>query len=53
MNAADFRQIVLSLDCAEESSHMGAADWQVSGHIFATLADQSEEYAHLMLTPEW
>ena len=52
MNAADFRRIALSLDGADESSHMGAADFRVGGRIFATLAHQSKGYGNLMLTPE-
>ena len=38
MNADDFRRIALSLEGAEESSHMGAPDFRVGGRIFATLA---------------
>ena len=52
MNAADFRRIALSLEGAEEGSHMGAADFRVQGRIFATLASQDEGYGNLMLTPE-
>ncbi len=52
MNAADFRRIALSLEGAEESSHMGAPDFRVRGRIFATLASQDEGYGNLMLTPE-
>lgn len=52
MNAADFRRIALSLEGAEESSHMGAADFRVGGRIFATLASQKQGYGNLMLTPE-
>jgi hypothetical protein len=52
MNAADFRRIALSLEGAEEASHMGAADFRVKGRIFATLASQDEGYGNLMLTPE-
>lgn len=52
MNAADFRRIALSLEGAEEGSHMGAPDFRVGGRIFATLASQSEGYGNLMLTPE-
>jgi hypothetical protein len=52
MNAEDFRRIALSLEGAEESSHMGAADFRVGGRIFATLASQSQGYGNLMLTPE-
>jgi hypothetical protein len=52
MNAADFRRIALSLEGAEEGSHMGAADFRVKGRIFATLASQDEGYGNLMLTLE-
>ena len=52
MNAADFRRIALSLEGAEEGSHMGAADFRVRGRIFATLASQDDGYGNLMLTPE-
>ena len=52
MNANDFRRIALSLEGAEESSHMGAPDFRVGGRIFATLASQKEGYGNLMLTLE-
>jgi len=52
MDAEDFRRIALSLDGAEEGSHMGAADFRVGGRIFATLASQSQGYGNLMITPE-
>jgi hypothetical protein len=52
MNAKDFRRIALSLEGAEESSHMGQADFRVGGRIFATLASQQLGYGNLMLTPE-
>ena|SRR5580704_14729284 len=52
MTVADFRRIALSLEGAEEGSHMGAADFRVGGRIFATLASQSDGYGNLMLTPE-
>jgi len=52
MNAADFRRTALSLEGAEEGSHMGAPDFRVGGRIFATLASQDEGYGNLMLTPE-
>ena len=52
MNAADFRRIALSLDGAEEGSHMGAVDFRVGGRIFATLASQNYGYGNLMLTPD-
>jgi hypothetical protein len=52
MNANDFRRIALSLEGAEESSHMGAPDFRVGGRIFATLASERQGYGNLMLTPE-
>jgi hypothetical protein len=52
MNPADFRRIALSLEGAEEGSHMGAADFRVGGRIFATLAAVKHGYGNLMLTPE-
>jgi len=52
MDAEDFRRIALSLEGAEEGSHMGSADFRVGGRIFATLASQSQGYGNLMLTPE-
>jgi hypothetical protein len=52
MKGKDFRRIALSLEGAEEGSHMGAADFRVGGRIFATLASQDQGYGNLMLTPE-
>jgi len=52
MNAKDFRRIALSLEGAEEGSHMGAVDFRVGGRIFATLASVMQGYGNLMLTPE-
>lgn len=52
MTAADFRRIALSLEGAEEGSHMGAADFRVGGRIFATLAMVDQGYGNLMITPE-
>jgi hypothetical protein len=52
MNANDFRRIALSLEGAEESSHMGSPDFRVGGRIFATLASAKQGYGNLMLTPE-
>ena len=52
MNTQDFRRIALSLEGAEESSHMGTPDFRVGGRIFATLASQKQGYGNLMLTPE-
>jgi hypothetical protein len=52
MDAGDFRRIALSLEGAEEGSHMGSPDFRVGGRIFATLASQSQGYGNLMLAPE-
>ena len=52
MTPADFRRIALTFPNAEESSHMGAADFRVGGRIFATLASVQQGYGNLMLTPE-
>src|SRR5262252_8465407 len=52
MDAQDFRRIALSLEGAEESSHMGAPDFRVGGRIFATLASEKQGYGNLMLTLE-
>jgi hypothetical protein len=52
MDAADFRRIALSLEGAEEGSHMGSPDFRAGGRIFATLASVKQGYGNLMLTPE-
>jgi hypothetical protein len=52
MDAEDFRRLALSLEGAEEGSHMGAVDFRVGGRIFATLASVKQGYGNLMLTPE-
>ena len=52
MNASDFRRLALSLEGAEEGSHMGSPDFRVGGRIFATLAAQKLGYGNLMLTPD-
>ncbi len=52
MTAKDFKRIALSLEGAEEGSHMGAVDFRVGGRIFATLASVKEGYGNLMLTPD-
>jgi hypothetical protein len=52
MNVDDFRRIALSLEGAEEGSHMGSPDFRVGGRIFATLASQKQGYGNLMLTVE-
>jgi hypothetical protein len=52
MTPSDFRRIALSLEGAEEGSHMSSPDFRVGGRIFATLAAQAQGYGNLMLTPE-
>ena len=52
MNIHDFRRLALSIAGAEESSHMGAADFRVGGRIFATLAAAKLGYGNIMITPE-
>jgi hypothetical protein len=52
MTAKDFRRIALSLQGAEQGSHLGSADFRVGGRIFATLASQKRGYGNLMLTSE-
>lgn len=52
MNIKDFRRIALSFPGAEESSHMGVADFRVGGRIFATLASAKQRYGNLQLTLE-
>lgn len=52
MNTKDFRRIALSLEGAEEGSHMGHPDFRVGGRIFATLAAVDNGFGNLMLDPE-
>lgn len=52
MNATDIRRIALSMEGAEEGSHIGSVDFRVGGHIFATLASAKQGDGNLMLTPE-
>lgn len=52
MNVHDFRRLALSLEGAEESSHMGSPDFRVGGRIFATLAAAKLGYGNIMITPE-
>lgn len=52
MTAKDFRRIALSFEGAEESSHMGVADFRLKGRIFATLAHESMGLGNLKLTSE-
>jgi hypothetical protein len=52
MNSNDFRRIALSLEGAEEGSHMGAVDFRVGGRIFATLASEKMGYGNLIIRPD-
>ena len=52
MTANDFRRIALSMEGAEEGSHMGNADFRVGGRIFATLASVKQGFGNVKLTPE-
>ncbi len=52
LTARDFRRIALSLEGAEEGSHMGHPDFRVGGRIFATLASIDNGFGNLMLDPE-
>src|SRR5260370_41368158 len=52
MEAKELRRIALSLEGAEEGSHMGAVDVRVGRKIFATLASEKQGYGNLMLTLE-
>lgn len=52
MTIEDFRRIALSMEGAEENSHMGAADFRVGGRIFSTLASAKLGYGNLMLDAE-
>jgi hypothetical protein len=52
MTREDFRRIALSMEGAEEGSHMGATDFRVGGKIFATLASEKQGFGNLKLTPE-
>jgi YjbR len=52
LTAADFKRIALSLEGADEGSHMGNVDFRVGGRIFATLASVAKGYGNLVLTPE-
>src|SRR4051812_34261872 len=52
MDANDFRELALGFDDAEESAHMGAADFRVGGRIIAILAHERLGLGSLMLSPE-
>jgi hypothetical protein len=49
--ARDYRRIVLALDGAIESSHMGHPDFRANGRIFATL-NHDESAGFVTLTPD-
>ena len=51
MTANDFKRLALSLEGAEEGSHMGATDFRDGGRVFATLAAVNLGYGNLMLSP--
>ena len=52
MNAAEFRQLALSLPEAVESAHMDHPDFRVGGKIFATLGYPDDEHAVVLLPPD-
>src|SRR5215467_13599880 len=52
MTRGDFKRIALSLEGADEGSHMGAVDFRVGGRIFATLTHVAKGYGNLILSPE-
>jgi|SRR5205814_296609 hypothetical protein len=52
MTEKDFRRIVLSLEGATESAHMGHPDFRAHGRIFATLRHEPTTVAVVMLTPQ-
>jgi hypothetical protein len=52
MTPVDFRRIALSLEGAEEVSHVGLPAFRVGGRRFASLASQAEGYGNLALTLE-
>ena len=51
-SAMVYRRLALALADAVESAHMGAPDFRIHGHIFATLAYGAKRLGTLMLTPE-
>lgn len=52
MTAKQFRELALSLEGAEERSHMGHPDFRANGKIFATLAYPDDAWGMVKLTPE-
>ena len=51
MTPEKFRNLVLGLPGASESSHMGHPDFRLGGRIFATLGYPDEEHGMVKLTP--
>jgi len=51
VTADDFRELVLVLESAVESSHMGHPDFRANGRIFSTLGP-GEQWGMVKLTPE-
>jgi hypothetical protein len=52
MTPETFRKLALQLPGAEESEHLGHADFRVGGKVFATLGYPSVEFAAIMLAPQ-
>jgi hypothetical protein len=52
MTSEDFRQLVLDLPEATESSHMAHPDFRVRGKVFATLGYPDQNWAMVKLPPE-
>src|SRR5437763_6238187 len=48
----DFRRIALSLEGAEERSHVGHPDFRVKGKVFATLGYPDAQWGMVALMPE-
>jgi hypothetical protein len=52
MSASRFRRIALSLQSAEESSHMGHPDFRVGKRVFATLGWPDAAWGMVKLSPD-
>ncbi|AMV40177.1 MmcQ/YjbR family DNA-binding protein [Planctomyces sp. SH-PL62] len=52
MDSSDSQELALGFGDAEESAHMGAADFRVGGRIFATLAHEHLGFGNLILSAE-
>ena len=52
MTEGDFRRMVLALEGAVETAHMGHPDFRAHGRIFATLRHEPTTCGVVMLTPE-